>query len=150
MQDDFNYECDLHKEFVEGLFKFVDELPDKKPTKSALSRYLGKDASYIKADGSIGWHLDIVQRCRIAEGEFMKQKEIKDAKKKKRNKSTITKLTEENLELKQELEKVIEEKNESLKREIDLFRALQKAHKELQNYKNNSMVAMSINNDWRL
>lgn len=150
MPNDFNYECDLHKEFIEGLFNFVDEFSDKKPTKAAIARYLKKDASYIKADGSIGWHSDIVDRCDIATKEFVKQKKIKDDRKNKRNKSSIKKLTEKNEELQNALEKITERLNESLLREIDLFRALKKSEKELQGYKDNSMIAMSVNNDWRL
>jgi len=149
MENDFNYDCDIHKIFVEGLFNFVDDWPDKKPTKAALARYLGRDASYIKADGSIGWHNDIINRCRIAEDEFVLQKKRKDDRQKKRNKSNIVKLSEKNEELEKDLKKVTERLHESLLREIDLFRALKKSEKELQRYKDNSMSAMSVNNDWR-
>lgn len=150
MQNDYKYHCNLHKEFVEGLIRFADEFPDKKPTKAALARYMERDASYIKADGSITWHSDIISRCKIAEDEFDRQKKIKDERKKNRNKSIVKKLTEDKEELESKLDDVTKQLNESLKREIDLFRALKKSEKELESFRNNSMLAMSVNNDWRM
>lgn len=150
MYNEYGYHCDLHKEFAEGLIRFADEFPDKRPTKSALAKYLNRDPAYIKADGKIAWHDDIIQRCRIAEREFDRLKEIKNKRKKNRNKSATKRLTEENEVLEKELEEVKTERNDALKRELDLYRALMKVSKELEEIKSNSILAMSVNNDWRL
>lgn len=149
MNKDNEYQNETHKLFGEGLIRLAEEQPNTKPTKAALAKFLKLDPSYLKNDGSIKWHLDIIYRCKIATNEFMRQKDVRERKKKQRDKSTAQKQSEKVTKLTKELEEVQERLNVSREKELYLYQAWKGAQEKLDEIENNSMAALAINNSWR-
>ena len=149
MNNNDEYKNETHQLFGEGLIKLAEEQPNTKPTKAALAKFLGLDASYLKNDGSIKWHLDIISRCQIATKEFMRQKDVKEKRKKQREKSAIQKLNEEITKLTEELKKAREKLKESREKELYLYRVWKGVQEKLDEIENNSMAAWAANNSWR-
>ena len=143
------YQNETHQLFGEGLIRLTEEHPNIKPTKAALAKFLGLDASYLKNDGKIKWHLDIISRCNIATKEFMRQKDVKEKKKKQRDKSATQKLNEKSTKLTEELKEVKKKLNESREKELYLYQAWKGAQEKLDEIENNSMAAWAANNSWR-
>ncbi len=143
------YQNDTHQLFGEGLIRLAEEHPNIKPTKSALAKFLERDASYIKNDGSIQWHYDIISRCNTATDEFMREKDDKEKRKKQRDKSATQKLNEKIAMLTEDLEEVKENLNESREKELYLYQAWKGAQEKLDEIENNSMAAWAANNSWR-
>lgn len=150
MNKNDEYKNETHQLFGESLIRLAEEQPNTKPTKSALAKFLGLDASYLKNDGSIKWHLDIIYRCNIATKEFMRQKNIKDKRKKQREKSSTQKFNDEITKLKKDLEVTKVKLKESREKELYLYQAWKDVQEKLDEIENNSMAALAINNSWRI
>jgi len=145
-----DYENDTHKKFDEGLDKLLFEKPDTKPTKSALADYLGFDKSYLKADGKIHWHLLVIERCRIATDEWIKQKVKKAQRKTSQNKSIKAKYEKKIEKIDQEKEDLKQKLNQSRQNELYLYELVRKVQMENEKLKKRTLPDLSANvADWK-
>lgn len=139
------YENETHEMWDKGLDRMLSEHPNKKPTKSALAVFLGKDPSYLKNDGKIKWHLSIIKRCDVATEEWKKSEKIKNKRKAAQSQSTKIKHNNQIEKLKQELEDLQRQLDESRMKELYLYELLRKVEIENEELKKTKMPDLSAN-----